>query len=109
MSKLNKSITRIDGYTIKAVQFTEVTKEQMLAINKFLGAQAFQEKFIYDILDSYNDGDKLIPLFYRNGYSSFIELKDWLYVRNEEVYAAGPLTKIVDVIIEIREEIENDK
>ncbi len=108
MNKLNKSITRIDGYTIKAVQFTEVTKEHMLAINKHLGAQAFQEKYIDDILDSYNDGDKLIPLFYRNGYSSFIELKDWIYVRNEEVYATETLAKIVDAITEIREEIEND-
>ena len=108
VTKLNKSITRIDGYTIKAVQFTEATKEQMLAINKHLGAQAFQEKYIDDILDSYNDGDKLIPLFYKNGCSSFIELEDWLYVRNEEVYATGSLDRMVEVIIEIRDEIEKE-
>ena len=109
MNKLNKSVTRIDGYTIKAVQFTEVTKEHMLAINKYLGAQAFQEKYIDDILDSYNYGYKLIPLFYRNGYASFIELKDWLYVGNEEVYATKTLAKVVDAITEIREEIEMTK
>lgn len=108
MSKLNKVILRINGYTIKAVQFTELTREQMLAINRELGAQAFQEKYFDSILESYNDGDELIPLFYKDGGSSYIELKDWLYVRNGEVYATPALSKIVDVIMEIREEIEND-
>ena len=108
MIKLNKVILRIDGYTIKAVQFTEPTKEQMLAINKYLGAQAFQEKYLDILLGSYHDGDIFIPLFYKDGGSSYIDLYDWLYVRNGEVYATNSLHKLVDVIMEIREEIEND-
>ena len=108
MTKLNKVILRIDGYTIKAVQFTEPSKEQMLSINKELGAQAFQEKYLDSILESYHDGDTFIPLFYKDGGSSYIDLYDWLYVRNGEVYATNSLHKLVDVIMEIREEIEND-
>ena len=108
MINLNKVILRIDDYTVKAVQFTEVTKEQMLAINKDLGAQAFQEKYLDILLESYNDGDTFIPLFYKDGGSSYIELKDWLYIRDGEVYATPALSKIVDVVMEIREEIGNE-
>lgn len=103
MSKLNKVILRIDGYTIKAVQFTEPTKEQMLAINKYLGAQAFQEKYLDIILEGYHDGDTFIPLFYKDGGSSWIELYDWLYVRNGEVYTAGTFNNLRYVIKEINE------
>lgn len=102
MTSLNKIQIKVNGnFIIKAAQFTEATKEQMIAINKYLGAQAFQEKYIGDILDSFNDGDKLIPLFYKNGYSSFIELKDWVYVRDGEVYATESLSKLADVMTKI--------
>lgn len=81
MVELSTISLTIDSKTdIKAVQFTEVSKEQMMAINKYLGAQAFQEEHLDDIIEGFNDGDKLIPLFYKNGDVSWIDLNDWVFV-----------------------------
>lgn len=98
-----------DKHHLKAVQFTSVNKEQMLAINKYLGVQAFQEKYLDDIIDSYKDGDDLIPIFYKNGGVSSIELRDWLYVKGSEVYSISNLSNLADVVIEISEsEVSDD-
>lgn len=104
MDELNKIELTINGkIAFTAVQFTASTKKQMLAINATLGAQAFQEKFIDLILTAYNeDGDKFIPIFYRNGATSFIEMGDWIYVKKGEVYVADDLTSLADVIISIK-------
>ena len=107
MIELNTIQIKVDGrFAIKAVKFTEVTKKQMLSINKFLGAQAFQEKYIDAILYGYKDGDKLIPLFYKDGHSSFIEHGDWLYVKDGEVYAVYSFSEIVDDIMNMCKESE---
>jgi len=95
-----------DKHHLKAVQFTSVNKEQMLAINKYLGVQAFQEKYLDDIIDSYKDGDDLIPIFYNNGGVDSIRLGNWLYVKGSEVYSISDLSSLTDAVIEISESEE---
>lgn len=109
MTNLNTiQLNSNSGHHFKAVQFTSASKEQMLAINKYLGAQAFQEKYLNNIISGYNDGDKLIPLFYKNGDVSLIELKDWLFVKGGEVHAVCTITSLIDNATEVlRKEFRN--
>ncbi|MGL5261407.1 MAG: hypothetical protein ACRC9P_03380 [Bacteroides sp.] len=107
MINLNTIQLSINGkHHLKTVQFTSVNKEQMLAINRYLGVQAFQEKYLDDIIDSYKDGDDLIPIFYKNGRASSIELRDWLYLEGGEVYSTSNLSSLADILIEASESEE---
>lgn len=110
MNKLSTISLTIDSKTdIKAVQFTEVSKEQMMAINKYLGAQAFQEEHLDDIIEGFNDGDKLIPLFYKNGDVSWIDLNDWVFVDEGEVHAVCTITSLFDDMTEmVIKELSNE-
>lgn len=111
MTNLNTiQLNSNSGHHFKAVQFTSASKEQMLAINKYLGVQAFQSKYIDDILDSFKDGDELIPIFYKNGGVGCIELKDWIYVRGGEIYTSSDFSNLINGLTEISEsEVNNGK
>ena len=105
MNSLTKREVDINGKTtLSLVQFTRADKEHMLAINKHLGVQAFPEKYINNIIDGYNDGDELIPVFHKDGTADIVVLGDWLYVKNGEVYSVGTYGHLVDLVINILEE-----
>ena len=97
MNSLSTISLMIDDKTeIKSVQFTDVSKEHMQAINKYLGAQAFQEEHLDDIIEGFNDGDDLVPLFYKNGDVGWIELNDWVFVVGGEVHAVCTIVSLFD-------------
>ena len=110
MIELSTISLTIDGKTnIKAIQFTEASREQMLAINKYLGAQAFQKEHLDDIIEGFNDGDKFIPLFYKNGDVSWIDLNDWVFVAGGEVHAVCTITSLFDNMTEmVIKELSNE-
>lgn len=93
---------------LHVVLFSKVEKEHMTAINNYLGVQVFQEKYIDSIIDGYNDGDQLIPIFHKDGSVENINLGDWLYVKNGEVYSAGNDDHLMDLVVRLLRESEDN-
>ena len=91
---------------LHVVLFSKVEKEHMIAINNYLGVQVFQEKYIDSIINGYNDGDQLIPIFHKDGSVENVSPGDWLYVKNGEVYSAGNNDHLMDLVVRLLRESE---
>ena len=91
---------------LRVVLFSKVEKEHMIAINNYLGVQVFQEKYIDNIINGYNDRDQLIPIFHKDGSVENVSPGDWLYVKNGEVYSAGNNDHLMDLVVELLRESE---